>query len=87
MILYLFVKEKEPTKENGTNVEFVVLAKNTCNQKFYLEKLKLKTEEIDLFLQFCDVDPKSKIVVKDNNVLSMMDFLSAKNIEFLKFPH
>jgi hypothetical protein len=59
MILYLFVKEKEPTKEKGPNVEFVVLAKNTCNQKNYLEKLKLKTEEIDLFLQFCDVDPKS----------------------------
>jgi hypothetical protein len=84
MILGLFIKDKEPTKEKAPDIEFVVLAKSTCNQKFYLEKLKLKTEEIELFLQFCDVDPKSQIVVKDNNVLSMMDFLSAKNVEFQK---
>jgi hypothetical protein len=82
MILGLFIKDKEPSKEKAPDIEFAVLAKKTCDSKFYLERLKLKTEEIELFLQFCDVDPKSKIVVKDNNVLSMMDFLTAKNTEF-----
>ena len=80
----LFIKEKEPEKESPPEIEFAVLAKNICDQKFYLETLKLKPEEIDLFLQFCDADPKSKTVAKDNNILSMMDFLSAKNIEFQK---
>jgi hypothetical protein len=84
MILGLFIKDKEPSKEKVPDIEFVVLAKNTCDQKFYLDKLKLKTEEIELFIQFCDVDPKSKIVVKDNNVLSMMFFLTVKNTEFKK---
>jgi hypothetical protein len=72
--------------ENKTppDIEFTALAKNTCDQKFYIETLKLKTEEIDLFLQFCESDPTSKTLIKNHNVLSMMDFLSIKNIEFQK---
>jgi hypothetical protein len=80
----LFIKEKEPEKESPPEIEFAVLAKNTCDQKFYLQTLKLKPEEIELFLQFCDADPKSKALIKSHNELSMMDFLSAKNIEFQK---
>lgn len=82
-LLDLFSKEKEP--ENKTpEIEFAVLAKNTCDQKFFLENLKLKPEGIDLFLQFCDIDPKSKALIKNHNVLSMMDFLTVKNKEFKK---
>jgi hypothetical protein len=87
MVLGLFIKEKEPEKEALPEIEFATLAKNTCDQKFYLEKLKLKPEEIDLFLQFCDADPKSKKLIENTNVLSMMDFLSAKNIEFQKLKN
>jgi hypothetical protein len=86
-LLNLFSKEKEPEKEAPPEIEFATLAKNTCDQKFYLEKLKLKPEEIDLFLQFCDADPKSKKLIESSNVLSMMDFLSAKNIEFQKLKN
>jgi hypothetical protein len=84
MVLDLFRKEKEPEKEAQSKIEFATLAKNTCDQKFFTDNLKLKPEEIDLFLQFCDTDPKSKALIKNHNVLSMMDFLSAKNIEFQK---
>ncbi|CAN1570350.1 hypothetical protein MCETHM1_03162 [Flavobacteriaceae bacterium] len=84
MVLGLFIKDKEPPKDKGPEIEFATLAKNTCNQKFYLETLKLKPEEIDLFLQFCDTDPKSKKLIENTNVLSMMDFLTIKKIEFKK---
>lgn len=84
MVLGLFIKEKERPNEKIPEIEFVVLAKNTCDQKFYLEKLKLKPDEVDLFLQFCNADPKSKTIAKDNNILSTMDFLTIKNIEFKK---
>lgn len=87
MILGLFIKEKEPPKEKGPEIEFATLAKNTCNQKFYLETLKLKPEEIDLFLQFCNEDPIAKKVSIEKNVLSMMDFLTIKNIEFQKLKN
>ena len=83
-LLDLLSKEKDSEKEAPTEIEFATLAKNTCNQKFYLETLKLKPEEIDLFLQFCDTDPKSKKLIQNSNVLSMMDFLTIKNIEFQK---
>jgi hypothetical protein len=82
-LLDFFSKEKEPEKE-APEIKFAVLAKNTCDQKFYLETLKLKPEQIELFLQFCEADPKSKTVAKDNNILSMMDFLTIKNKEFQK---
>jgi hypothetical protein len=78
-IYRLFGKDAKPNE-----IEFAVLAKNTCDQKFYLETLKLKPDEIDLFLQFCDTDPKSKALIKNHNVLSMMDFLTVKNKEFKK---
>jgi hypothetical protein len=84
MILGLFRKEKEKPKEKVPDIEFATLAKNTCDEKFYIETLKLKPDEIDLFLQFCDADPKSKIVVSSSNELSMMDFLMVKNAEFKK---
>ena len=83
MILKLFIKEKEVVKETP-QIEFKQLARSSCDQKFYIETLKLKPEEIALFLQFCDADPKSKILLENSNVLSMMDFLSTKNLEFKK---
>ena len=84
MILGLFVKEKEKIKKSPPKIEFIALAKSSCDQKFYIEILKLKPDEIPLFLQFCDADPKSKTLIENHNIFSMMDFLSTKNIEFKK---
>jgi hypothetical protein len=84
MIIGLFVKEKDKIKKSPPNIEFKALAKSSCDQKFYIETLKLSPDEIPLFLQFCDADPKSKTLIENSNVLSMMDFLSTKNIEFKK---
>lgn len=84
MILGLFKKEKEEVPENKAKIQFKELAKSTCDTKFYLQTLKLKSDQIDLFLEFCDADPKSNTIAEGNNVLSVMDFLFAKNIEFKK---
>jgi hypothetical protein len=65
-------------------IEFSTVAKNSYEQKFYLETLKLKANEIELFLQFCEADPKSKTIAANDNTLSTMDFLFAKNTEFKK---
>jgi uncharacterized protein YueI len=85
MILGLFIKEKEEVSQIKPQIEFKQLAKSTCDEKFYLQTLKLKPEEIDLFIQFCDADPKSKMLISSSNELNMMDFLIIKNIEFQKF--
>jgi hypothetical protein len=84
MISGLFRKEKEEIKNSIPEIEFSTLAKNSYDQKFYIETLKLQADEIELFLQFCETDPKSKIVVANNNTLSTMDFLFVKNAEYKK---
>jgi hypothetical protein len=50
-------KEKDEVKKLFPEIEFSTVAKNSYDQKFYLETLKLKANEIELFLQFCEADP------------------------------
>jgi len=55
-----------------------------CPPDFFIKNLKLKPEEKELFIDFCDSDPKSKTLLENQNVLTVMDFLYAKNEEFKK---
>lgn len=80
----LFKKEKEPEKKQESIIAFKDFAKENCKQSYFLEKLKLKTDEIELFLDFCETDPKSKTIAEEKNILSTMDFLFKKNLEFKK---
>lgn len=84
MIVDLFRKEKEPASKSVPQIEFKALAKNTFDQKFYIDKLKLKPEQIPLFLEFCDADPQSQTIAQSNNDLALMEFLLVKNTEFKK---
>lgn len=84
MIAGLFVKDKANEKKHIAEVDFKVLVKKSIGEKYYQENLKLKPHEIDLFIEFCKADPKSKTLLKDSNILSLMDFLMMKNIEFKK---
>lgn len=83
-LLDLISNGREPKKEAHPEAEFATLAKNTCNEKFFTKDLKLEPEEIELFLQFCESDPKSKKLKENANILSMMDFLTIKKNEFQK---
>jgi hypothetical protein len=86
MILDFFIKKKEDNKESVSKIEFRELAKTNYPEIFFTDTLKLKPEEIALFLEFCDADPKSKIILENANSLSLMDFLLTKNAEFKKLP-
>ena len=65
-------------------IEFKELVKKANDENYYLEILKLKPEELGLFIEYCDADPKSKTVLKNTNPLKLMDFLMSKKIEFKK---
>lgn len=67
-------------------IEFKELAKTNYPEIFFIDTLKLKPEEVALFLEFCDADPKSKFVLEDTNPLVLIDYLLAKNVEFRKLP-
>ena len=84
LLIDLFKKDKDETKKQAPEIPFNELAKNTFYEEYCTKTLKLKSDEIALFLQFCDADPKSKMVAKNYNTLEMMDFLFQKSIEFKK---
>ena len=75
-------KEKEPLKRTVPEIAFYTLAKNSYDQNFYIKTLKLQPDQIELFIQFCDADPKSKTIAANQNTLSLMDFLFEKNTAF-----
>ncbi|OIV42790.1 hypothetical protein [Flavobacterium johnsoniae] len=84
-IFSLFMKkDKKAKKIKSKELDFKKLAEATVPMDFFTNDLKLKPEEKDLFLQFCDADPKAEILVQQKNLLYTMDFLYAKNREFKK---
>ncbi|MCP2026774.1 hypothetical protein L1276_001918 [Flavobacterium sp. HSC-32F16] len=53
-----------------------------CPPDFFTKNLNLNPDQKELFLEFCDADPKSKTLLEHPNVLATMDFLYTKNKEF-----
>lgn len=83
-IFNLFRKKDKRPKHKFKELNFKELADATVPLAFFSNQLKLTPEEKDLFLQFCDADPQSKVLVQQKNLLFTMDFLYTKNIEFQK---
>lgn len=84
-LLSLFKGKEDKKSKNKTHeLDFKKLANTTCPSDFFAKDLKLNPEEKELFLEFCDADPRSKTLIENKNILSTMDFLYAKNEEFKK---
>jgi len=75
---------KRPKDKTIPESPFKKLLKVTCAPDFFTKELKLNPEEKELFVEFCDADPKSKTLLENKNILATMDFLYAKNEEFKK---
>ena len=76
---------KDKKGKTANPEDFKEVATSSFDQKFYTETLKLKKEEIEPFLTFCNFDPESKNTISENsNDLVLMDFLYKKSIEFKK---
>ena len=84
MILGLFKKEKDTLIKQSPHLSFIEAAKAKCEQDFFTQTLQLKPEQISAFLEFCDKDPKSKLIAEDQNVLTLMEFMSGKILYFTK---
>mgnify|MGYP003583479061 CR=1 FL=1 len=83
----LFKKEdntNKKSKKKAPELDFKTFAESTCPLDFFTKDLKLNTDEKALFLDFCEADPQSKIILQQRNLLYTMDFLIAKNKEFKK---
>ena len=81
-LINLFKKDKDETKRLAPEIPFNELAKTTFYEEYCTKTLLLKPDQLALFLQFCNADPKSISVAKNYNTLEMMDFLFQKSKEF-----
>ncbi|WP_162126539.1 hypothetical protein [Flavobacterium phycosphaerae] len=76
-------KDKEPKKIIPAITFKEYLAAN-YDTDFYTKKLNLKPEEINLFISFCEADPKAITLVEQQNELALLDFLLTKKDAFKK---
>jgi hypothetical protein len=78
----IFDKPKKKIEPRDDRFKKLVIA--TCSPDFFIKNLKIKPEEKEIFLNFCNADPKSKTLLEKSNDLELLDFLYAKNEEFKK---
>jgi hypothetical protein len=78
----IFDKPKKKIEPRDDRFKKLLIA--SCPPDFLTKDLKIKPEEKDIFINFCDSDPNSKLLLEHPNVLEIMDFLYAKNEEFKK---
>jgi len=78
----IFDKPKKKIEPHDDLFKRLIIA--SCPPEFFLKNLNITSKEKELFIKFCDADPKSKTLLEHPNVLATMDFLYAKNEEFKK---
>ncbi|MEN2414184.1 carboxypeptidase-like regulatory domain-containing protein [Flavobacterium mesophilum] len=83
----LFKKGKEESRKELPKIDFRKLIATTCPEDFFIKDLKLNPDEKELFLQFCEADPKSDILLENPNILATMEFLYTKNDVFKKLKN
>lgn len=82
MIAKLFKKKNTDLETKGPVLPFTEAAKTQIETEFYTDTLQLRQEEIATFLDFCNKDPKSKIIAAQQNILSLQEFMSSKILQF-----
>jgi len=78
----IFDKPKKKIEPSDDRFKKLIIA--SCPPEFFIKNLNISTEEKEIFIKFCDADPKSKILLEHPNILATMDFLYLKNEEFKK---
>ncbi|MBA4318611.1 MAG: hypothetical protein C0412_09430 [Flavobacterium sp.] len=85
MIWKSFFKEN-PNKEKDIDYgDFSDIVPKRIHAFFFTNTLKLKEDEIGLFLIYCENDPKSKALLKPESEFELIEFLINKNEEFKTF--
>ncbi|TRX38751.1 hypothetical protein FNW52_01525 [Flavobacterium sp. ZT3R18] len=80
-----WLKKKDKKKlHKSADGNFIDKVQRDFKPEFFKNTLKLKEEEINLFLVFCDTDENAKRISNANDAFRMMDFLIIKNNAFKK---
>jgi len=77
------LKSKEKTKSEGPKIPFKEYISANFNESFFLETLGLQPEEIYLFLDYCEADPKAA-ALSNGTPFDALNFLVSKKAAFKK---
>jgi hypothetical protein len=77
-------KDEEKTANTSSTIGFKEYITSNFEPIFFIEELKIKAEEINLFISYCEVDVASKSISENQNLLETMEFLLNKNEDFKK---
>lgn len=82
MVSKLFKSESAKKASLGPGSNFSEVVSKGIDSYFFTSTLNLKKEQIGLFLQYCENDPKSKNLLQQEDEFLLIDFLITKNEEF-----
>lgn len=82
MVSKLFKNNSEEKAGLNPNVDFSDVVSKGMDTYFFTNTLGLKKDEIGLFLDYCEGDPKAKNLLKQEDEFLLIDFLITKNEEF-----
>lgn len=85
MIWKSFFKENPNKGKEVDYGDFSDIVPKRIHSFFFTNTLKLKEDEIRLFLIFCENDSKSKALLKPESEFELIEFLINKNEEFKTF--
>lgn len=80
-----FFKEGSLKGKEISYGEFTEIVPQRIHLFFFTNTLKLKEDEIGLFLIYCENDAKSKALLKPEDEFELIEFLVVKNEEFKRF--
>ena len=85
MIWKSFFKDNPSREKDVDYGDFSDIVPKRIHPFFFTNTLKLKEDEIGLFLIYCENDPKSKALLKPESEFELIEFLINKNEEFKTF--
>lgn len=85
MIWKSFFKENPDKYKEVDYGNFSEIMPKRIHPFFFTNTLKLKEDEIGLFLIFCENDPRAKALLKPESEFELIEFLINKNEEFKTF--
>jgi hypothetical protein len=85
MIWKSFFKENPNREKDIDYGDFSDIVPKRIHSFFFTNTLKLKDDEIGLFLIYCENDPRAKALLKPESEFELIEFLINKNEEFKTF--
>lgn len=76
-------KKKTPTTKEE-EIDYQEFIETVFNEDFFIKTLQLKTDQVQLFLDYCLADEKFLEIISKKNKFEMMNALISKNEEYKK---